>query len=350
MKELTGASLKAPRENIFTQDFLDDGYARTFFLAPSAFPWTSGKKDTLDPLLPFDKREIYRGNNYGFRSDDFIKPADLVFAGCSYTYGSGLHEENVWGNILGKLFNMSTANLGLHGASWKIIVDNVIGYCELIGAPKKLACLMPDFWRYTMPVDGTIHRLDDRGYDGTVSSSGNHFSTIAFDKHPDDSSPNLAKKPYETEFVISKDQAIYQSITAIRVLEQYCKTNKINFSWTTWHNGTAKTIDLFAQKSKATDFSNYFSLKPYYGYGYLKRTKKFTGYTQTDDYEAYCSNVHQNKDCSCDNIKNCHGDEAKQYESTGEFHHALDIEHDFASTHPGIHSHLHFVEGFKDNF
>lgn len=342
--------MKFPGDDIFAHSSLGDGYSRTFFLTPSAFPWTSDKKDTVgDACLPYDKRKIYRGNNYGFRADDFKEPADLVFAGCSYTYGSGLHEENIWGNILGKLFNMSTANLGIHGASWKIIVDSVIGYCELIGAPKKLACLMPDFGRYTMPVDGFIHRLGDDGYLETIGANGSHFATITFDKYPREHVLNLSKRPHEAELVINKEQGIYQSIAAIRFLEQYCKINKIDFSWTTWHTGTAKAIDLFAQEDAKTSFSNYFSLKKYYGYGYLKRTKTFTGFTHTDDYGDYCSNEHRNSDCSCSNIKNCHSDEAEQYELTGEFHHALDIEYDFASTHPGAHSHLHYVEGFKEN-
>lgn len=346
--EWIGARLRLIENNDFNDSFLDDDYFRTFFLPPSFFPWGLRVRNVVgDACLPYDKRKIYRANNYGFRSDDFIEPADLVFAGCSYTYGSGLHEENIWGNILGKSVGMSTANLGIHGASWKMIVDNVIGYCELIGAPKKLACLFPDFYRYTTPVDGFIHRNDDRALPKTRSDQGGYFATISFDRYHEDV-PNISKRPHDPDVVLSKDQAAFQSISAIRVLEQYCRTNKIDFSWTTWHNSTAKVIDLFAQKREETSFSNYFSLRDYYGYGYLKRSKTFTGYVHINDYNNECHNYHREKDCSCGK-QDCHTEEEKLYESTGEFHHALDIEHDFESTHPGIHSHLHYIDGFREN-
>ena len=57
----------------------------------------------------------YRINNSGFRGAHFTSDPALVFFGCSFTFGIGMHEEKVWPTKTSKHFNLQCCNLGIPG-------------------------------------------------------------------------------------------------------------------------------------------------------------------------------------------------------------------------------------------
>lgn len=57
----------------------------------------------------------YRINNSGFRGAHFTSDPALVFFGCSFTFGIGMHEEKIWPTRTSKHFNLQCCNLGIPG-------------------------------------------------------------------------------------------------------------------------------------------------------------------------------------------------------------------------------------------
>ncbi len=54
----------------------------------------------------------YRANRSGWRCDHFTDEPSIVFFGCSFTYGVGMHEDDIWPTKVSKHFNMKCCNLG----------------------------------------------------------------------------------------------------------------------------------------------------------------------------------------------------------------------------------------------
>lgn len=328
----------------------DDRYANQFWGKPR-LNWMlpNGDNEKLKSLPPFDSRKIYRSNNYGFRSDDFNTPAQLLFAGCSWTYGSGLDEEFIWGNMLAKKLDMTAANIGISGASWEMIVDSILGYIEEIGHVPYVVCLFPDFYRYTFPVDGNFISLEKSSeLEGTTGYAENFFSSVYPLDFYDKNYPRIVKRPFNPEHVFSQEMAIYQSFKAVRRLEEFCQSREIDLKWTTWNPAAGEVIDRVGQTREDLKFNFYFSSQPYGIYAYFKETNNFRAHVHTNSYGSFCTANHAGTDCSCYLI--CHLEEEKQYESSRQFHHALDIEQNFQGVHPGIHTQLHILEAFLDQF
>ena len=60
----------------------------------------------------------YHINSWGFRSEreyEHIHNPCIVTLGCSYTYGTGLHEHQIWPSILAQRLGVELVNLGMPG-------------------------------------------------------------------------------------------------------------------------------------------------------------------------------------------------------------------------------------------
>lgn len=107
-----------------------------------------------------DKYIEYRTNRSDFRSQHFenFKPSDLniLFAGCSWTYGDGLPEEYIWRSILTDKIkekfpnqNVEQYSLGVSGASISLICKNVLAFLRKYPDVDYLYILLPGFDRST---------------------------------------------------------------------------------------------------------------------------------------------------------------------------------------------------------
>jgi hypothetical protein len=100
----------------------------------------------------------YKINNVGQRSEDFnqldVKKTNILFAGCSVTFGEFLPEGYSWPHHVYKYFKDLNLDLGplnivsFPGASGPKIVYNIFKYLSNYGTPDYLFILMPDVFRY----------------------------------------------------------------------------------------------------------------------------------------------------------------------------------------------------------
>ena len=64
-----------------------------------------------------DKKITYNLNNYGFRTSEFAETENFIALGCSFTFGVGLPEEEIWTSLLSNQLNLPNWNLGVPGSS-----------------------------------------------------------------------------------------------------------------------------------------------------------------------------------------------------------------------------------------
>lgn len=96
-------------------------------------------------------------NNYGHRSADFKvldqDKTNVLFAGCSMTFGEGLPEFYSWPHHVIRSIKSTIDNLGstdilsYPGGSAEKIIRNVFRYIDQIGKPDYIFILLPDFFR-----------------------------------------------------------------------------------------------------------------------------------------------------------------------------------------------------------
>lgn len=235
-KKITQEPLVRPVNNIYPSRHND-------FVADS-FNWLSANynlnyghdsssleiiKSELD-WLPGDFNSIYKVNSMGYRSDEFIENRDMVFAGCSQTFGFGIFNEGVWGNILSSKIGIKSHNLGVGGASTQYTVQNLIGFFKEYGNPKNLFCLFPEFTRCQMKSDvdfmksKTERRFGLRGRQSYRLLRALHSEEIL----------KYSAAPHEAEEMIPPEFIFSMTLDYIRMLEIYCDLNNITLRWGTW--------------------------------------------------------------------------------------------------------------------
>lgn len=77
-------------------------------------------KENYDLLKKYGWLETtitYNLNKCGFRSDDFKSPVDALFFGCSFTFGIGLQDQDVWVNLLKNKLGITGYNLAVPAGS-----------------------------------------------------------------------------------------------------------------------------------------------------------------------------------------------------------------------------------------
>lgn len=219
-----------------------------------------------------DPNRAYRANSFGFRSDEFNSKNEMLFAGCSVTYGAGIPESGVWGNVLAEKLGMEASNLSRAGSSVSWIVESLFRYFESYGNPKYLFCLFPDLYRHRFPVDGKYYskklEIDIpapgskpaviRGVEpGTIGLSNSFFTTVPLDKTS--AIPKYVKLPVDYEKVFSFDLVIHENIKKIRHLESYCKAAGILLIWSTWDEEFLALAKSFSGVEDL-EFSEFFDL------------------------------------------------------------------------------------------
>jgi len=111
----------------------------------------------------------YRFNNDGFRGQEIDNSECLCF-GCSFTMGTGIHEESTWPAQLSKIINASVANLGHAGSSNDSALRFALHYVSKL-KPKIAVWLQTDMFRleiideHTRIVDNVIiNHLENSPY------------------------------------------------------------------------------------------------------------------------------------------------------------------------------------------
>jgi hypothetical protein len=89
----------------------------------------------------------YKFNSQGFRCEEFAINPNIMFLGCSNTFGEGLPLENSWTYIVAKELNLEPINLSISGGSPDSSFRICYGYIEKI-KPKILIYLEPPPGRF----------------------------------------------------------------------------------------------------------------------------------------------------------------------------------------------------------
>ena len=299
--------------------------------------------------LDGDSVNTYRMNSHGYRSDEFASGVELLFAGCSVTYGSGVPEKSIWGNYVADTLGVSRFAVAAQGHSVESIVSQLFSYFYEFGNPKILLCLFPDPYRIKYPIDNKVVGIDlDSGQiiKRTKNADGQSFSILQTKyNYYYNRDINHVKRPYDASVVVSEDMAIYQNIRSIRMLEQYCKATGITLVWSSWQDHVYDEIS--AADNDQIVFDNYFSMSKYVAGKYRKETKDATVsiFSNVETYD-YCKDNHLKIECSCS--PSCHRELLEKHGSQN-FHNGTDLADGLRHSHPGIHLHAHYAEAFLDN-
>jgi hypothetical protein len=218
----------------------------------------------------------YKINNEGFRCDDFDKnlKTELLFAGCSETFGMGGPLEDCWAYMLNNELSLKNYfNLGQPGLGYQAIIYNILSYIKEYGPPKVLFVLFPNIEREI------IHY-----YPFTVQKKFNRYK---FNKNEPQIYYNMPFPPVsETNYLkipkkIKDDKNTYKKklfsfYQTVLMFEEIMSLNNINFSWTT---STTEDMYNFNQINKFNNFINY-SFNDYkdFMYEYIEKHKGVSAY------------------------------------------------------------------------
>ncbi len=85
----------------------------------------------------------YKVNRNGFRCNNFTNDPGIVFVGCSNTYGTGMHLQDIWPSLVSSYFNCESWNLGTPGMGLTMSTFYLTNWYEDIPTPKAIVVLEP---------------------------------------------------------------------------------------------------------------------------------------------------------------------------------------------------------------
>jgi len=276
----------------------------------------------------------YRMNSLGYRSNEFSKGTEFVYAGCSYSFGEGVAEEKIWGSQVADHFGYTYSNLSRPGASVQWIVKNLFNYFREYGHPKVLTCLFPDFCRMTIPLNPNIAAA--KGHSGVDTWTTMH--DLHLGGHVDlVNRPKYSKKPHLVEDIIPVEIPMELSVEYISMLARYCETNDIEFYWATWDVSASIFMRNMAEEYS---YPEYLDLKNEKWHDFA--SDEFKQYYHRDlDIQEIIDNCYSG-DC---NYTNCHSELQAVYGKY--FYIGSDVEYvGGPSAHFGVHRHVHTAEDF----
>lgn len=320
--------------------------------------WFSGKyRDTIfgDSMIQYspdnnhkniDNIQEYLINSSGHRGPEFSKGTDLLFAGCSFTYGLGIPENGIWGAILANRRGLTYNNISRGGASIPWIIRELFAYFKKYGNPKTLLCLFPGLTRTFIASNPDILEVGGpRGVDRFTKDLDDRKSVCNIDlgyMAEIEDRPLYSKRPHLIEDVISADILVQISMQNIRMLEQYCRSSGIEFLWGTWSGGFAKMLE--EQKlSEIYDFSHYVSMQDRLWARKIEPSVEDRFYGTLENAQE-CKASHGEVDCSCH--VQCHLDYIEAYPDA--FYMGTDNLISSNNAHYGVHRHLHYADLFEE--
>jgi hypothetical protein len=276
----------------------------------------------------------YSVNSMGYRSDEFVETRDIIFAGCSQTWGEGVVSDGIWGNILSKSLNKKSYNLGMGSKSTQFIVKNTIAFCKQYGNPKAIFCLFPEFTRIEMISDGSFMV----GRFSPPNKVGRHRYSLVPQRINPEKDTKYSKAPHLAEDMIPSELLFSINLEYIHMIELYCKSNNIKLFWGTWN----EYQDIYLhRKIDSMDFKNYV---------YLEQDKWSAG-----PNTGFVENFYDSVDNDYMIHKKCHEKYRENYGMNFDF--PMDGNPksglpgvDVVTGHMAVHRHLHISEKFEEAF
>ncbi len=85
----------------------------------------------------------YKINRNGFRCNNFTNDPGIVFVGCSNTYGTGMHLQDIWPSIVASHFDLESWNLGTPGMGLTMSTFYLTNWYNDIPNPRAIVVLEP---------------------------------------------------------------------------------------------------------------------------------------------------------------------------------------------------------------
>lgn len=178
----------------------------------------------LKKIPGYDQQIEYRLNNKLFRSQHFKQldesRINILYAGCSYTYGDGLPEELIWSGMLTsklkdfyKNKNIEAFNVASSGIAIDGIISNVYKFIHLYGKPNYLFMLLPDLGRKTYFVKKQKKYLPV------------HLAVDVF---------NVTDETAKHVKTFTTEDSMFYNFSLIHQLEIFCKMADIKLVWSFW--------------------------------------------------------------------------------------------------------------------
>lgn len=191
--------------------------------------------------LSGDSDFYYKLNKNGFRSksfDSFDKnKINVLFAGCSVTFGNGIPEGYTWPDLtISKLKDklkkdIDFYNLALPGAGAFLNYKNIISFIKNIGIPDYIFISLPEttrslFWNEEESI----------------------FSNVLLDAYF-----KPVQDTHRESFI--QENSLMNIITVMHSLEYICNVLNIKLFWTSWNEVSANVYSKF-------NFKNFFIFSP----------------------------------------------------------------------------------------
>lgn len=279
--------------------------------------------DKFDNPIYFDKTNLYKLNSLGYRSPEFDGSADILYAGCSNTFGMGVPEDAIWGSVLAKKLGSSYVNLSKQGASTEWIVKNIFSYINTYGHPKEIYCLFPDLFRVLLPTDKRILTSQAAGPFKDGDNPNTIIEAQLYGGGVSGLIPEYSRLPHDVRDVLPVNFSIYLYAQSILMLSTYCKSHGIKFIWSTWN---IPTSDMFVELKQ-------------------KFPEEYSGFIELDSKKWDNSRSFKNKWDTFED-PDCHLDLEKTYGLN--FYRGTDDVHGVDHVHTGAHKHAHWAESFLD--
>lgn len=251
-----------------------------------------------------DINRVFRRVHEHFKGP-WVEDAELVVAGCSFTAGDGVPEGEAWGERLASLMGVeSFYNISRSGWNMDEIVGSIITYIQRSSKkPKYVAVLATELTRYALP----LRSKKDEFLLDAISISDRNDLTQPVRKYD--------KYPYNLAEIITPEVAIYQSLSAISTLIDYCELSDIKLVWGTWDPYSSIFYEkvLNRKEDEKVHLGNYINLPTY-----------MPGWSKDGVPEG------------------CHNQEQEIYKEL--FYMGSD-----SGKHSGIHHHIHWAEEFHRN-
>lgn len=274
----------------------------------------------------------YFFNSRGFRSPEFSSDNELLTAGCSYTEGQGIDDdEHIWAALLAKKLNVKYSNIGTSGDSVGRQVRKIFAYFKEFGHPKYLVFLLPDLHRFEYPYNENL--LISHKEKNKIDYEKRFIRISSFVDDGGKDPEKITKIPHAANDAINEQVRHFYNMQMFWMLQQYCESHSINFVWSTW---VPEYIDLMykLRSIDAETFKNFIDLK--------EENWVFSENEQRDIF--YSERPFWRGDgLRGDTEINCHSEFAHI-----EYFHIGKDKIPGRSAHPGMHRHIHWAEGFYE--
>ena len=163
----------------------------------------------------------YSLNSNGYRSPEFSNDMEILFAGCSNTYGSGMPVSATWPYMVAKELGVKNYGVvGVPGYSIQAIISDIFAVIREYSKPKVILCNFPDFSRHDFVKTG--------------QSNMGRFKKDEEHPHIPVRAGVLNARYNDSGCEIPDHFCSFLNLMAIMHLESLCKEAGIKLVWTSW--------------------------------------------------------------------------------------------------------------------